>query len=91
MSKNTPWPWVADFRGERIVGADGNVVVHELNTNEDDARLIAAAPELLEALNALIPMFAEWHEEFPEHIGDKEYPALQQARAAIAKAEGETQ
>lgn len=55
-----------------------------------DARLIEAAPDLLEALTALIPMFAQWHEEFPEHIGDKEYPALQQARAAIAKAQGIT-
>ena len=51
---HTPGPWVIDFASERIYGTDGfgehQVVVYETNTNEEDIRLIAAAPELLDAL-----------------------------------------
>ncbi len=45
-----------------------------------NARLIAAAPELLAALRAMIER-AEWH-------GDKDADGLCGARAAVAKAEG---
>ncbi|WP_041862712.1 hypothetical protein [Bordetella petrii] len=58
-------------------------------TQEANARLIAAAPELLDALESLLPMLADWHDEFPDHVGDKEGPAIKAARAAIAKAKGE--
>lgn len=51
-----------------------------------NARLIAAAPALLDALQALLPMVQEWHDEFPRDIGDKEAPAIEAARAAIANA-----
>lgn len=59
-----------------------------------DARAIRAwnsrpaALALLEALQALLPMFAQWHEDFPDDVGHKEAPALAAARAAIAKATG---
>jgi hypothetical protein len=47
-----------------------------------DARLIAAAPELLLALEMLL----DWHiSETPE---DEEFSAVRGARAAIAKAKG---
>lgn len=54
-----------------------------------NARLIAAAPDLLSALEDLLPMFADWHKEFPDDVGDKEGTALDAARAAIAKATGQ--
>jgi hypothetical protein len=45
--------------------------------------------EFCSILESLIPMFAEWHQEFPEHVGDKEHGALLAARVAVAKARGE--
>lgn len=97
MTKNTrhtPGPWKA---GSASVSAPEtedrlglSVRIHGGNgaDNRANARLIAAAPDLLAALEALLPMVAEWHAEFPRHIGDKEPPAIQAARAAIAKATG---
>ena len=96
-TQHTPGPWtfgqvgkgqVFDIigpdltgRGREIVGsfrADQNAA-----TNNANARLIGAGPELLEALQALEPMF------------DNDSPLLtvykveiKQALAAIAKAEG---
>jgi hypothetical protein len=42
---------------------------------------------LVEALQALLPMVAEWHAEFPRDIGDKEPAAIAAARAALANVE----
>ena len=49
---------------------------------EANARLIAAAPELLEALEFLVE-----HVEY--YIGDKEFRPLENALFAIAKARGQ--
>ena len=63
----------------RIVSCHGVFVEGERKAN---ARLIAAAPELLEALKMTLP-------HLPHSIGDVLHPALSQARAAIARAKGE--
>ena len=86
-------------RGDRLGGRFkiANVLtpvyadVHEREAQETRANaiLIAAAPDLLEVLSELIPMFEEWHTDFPDHVGDKELHALMLARAAIAKAIGD--
>jgi hypothetical protein len=54
MSKFTPGPWrVSDLDRRAVVAADELVVADIVNwRNTDDARLIAAAPELLEAHEA---------------------------------------
>lgn len=57
-------------------GNDGNYA-----PNEDDARLIAAAPDLLEALKSIAEGCS-----FPED--DVQRACRDRARAAIAKAEG---
>lgn len=49
------------------------------------------ANDLLKALEAILPMLSDWHDEFPDHVGDKEGPAIKAASAAIAKAKGEQQ
>lgn len=54
------------------------------NAARDNARLIAAAPELLAALWECANLLAELQ------AGGAENPELDIARAAIAKAEGET-
>ena len=85
MSKHTPGPWVLESpeSGGRVLAQDEMATIIHTPTcspfNElviADARLIAAAPELLEALQMLL--------EFP-NTG----PATSAARAAIAKATGE--
>jgi hypothetical protein len=98
MDNHTPGPWTWKYgKGGyelKIMGANGSIVVagcgccgspfgHNL---EYDARLLAASPDLLEALEALLDV-----QEAPrEHIllGDWQR-AMDAARAAIKKARGE--
>lgn len=54
--------------------------------NEANARLIAAAPEMYEALRRLEKFTTEFLEEVP--VGTNNIDALRLARAALAKAEG---
>jgi hypothetical protein len=56
---------------------------HEFNAEQEaNARLIAAAPELLEALHEMIHQFDQFN------VNEFEAKAIKDARAAIAKAEG---
>lgn len=55
---------------------------------EADARLIAAAPDLLEALKGMLALDEENHQRYP---GDEDVcQEVQAARAAIARATGGT-
>lgn len=85
MSKFTPGPWstyVAKWPDKIVIRslfADGAERAQVAVTSAKNARLIAAAPDLLEALrDALCAL---------ECCG-KDYPAASKARAAIAKATG---
>jgi hypothetical protein len=88
-TQHTPGPWTfyrrsscdrGDSYGVRAP-APHHWVIPTLNINPADARLIAAAPDLLEALkDALCAL---------ECCG-KDYLAASKAQAAIAKATGET-
>ena len=96
MSKHTPGPWgVREAR--EMEGMDFDIVTdgpeyavaslycHMGESVEADARLIAAAPELLEALEYLVTA-----DDAPTP-GDREHTvreAISHARAAIAKARG---
>lgn len=72
----TPGPWTWD--GKFTVGIPHAMGDTFFRTNPEDARLIAAAPELLAACVFALNAFAE-----------DEAPSVQAAlRAAIAKAEG---
>jgi hypothetical protein len=81
MNKHTPGPWSVQYNdgmSADIVGAHERVAITYATENQShNARLIAAAPEMYEALQAII---AAKEEGFPE--------ALQMGRTAIAKAEG---
>jgi hypothetical protein len=106
--KGTPGPWAVNdqrangwMNNAMYVGSDctGQIlarVYNETNDEEANARLIAAAPELLEALQALFNAYVSvMKSEFdfpgrpwtPERDNDED--ALQ-AIAAIAKATGES-
>ena len=90
QSGHTPGPWHVDGTGIRALvrGADLTVVAlrHRLpgNIHEANARLIAAAPELLAALEAVrfycIPGM-NWTDEIGQEL-------LAKADAAIAKVHG---
>lgn len=99
MSKHTPGPWEVD-RNSTHAGAIANIF-HCLGNDwvevwskewpdseeiqEANARLIAAAPELLLALEMSIDALRERAEGYgePDHADD-----LKRALAAIAKAKG---
>jgi len=98
MSKHTPGPWIAaaygdygDYDGKCrvILGEGGDIrtaVVLGFNNPENaaNARLIAAAPDLLEALSSL----ASQHSESDLRADPDLHAAVKRARAAIAKATG---
>lgn len=89
MSKHTPGPWRVEADGN-IVDQDGCDVIashadaeggHYLAATEEDRRLIAAVPDLLEACEALLDAVVR---------RDHKDKALRTARAAIAKAKGQS-
>lgn len=91
MSAHTPGPWKAGNvenrtggRSAVLIWADGGDDLGEARTFAD-ARLMAAAPELLEALERMVAMFAD-HTQYDEE--GYETAAVAVARAAIAKAKG---
>lgn len=92
-TKHTPAPWmrVHNSRGRtyRIISSANETVtalpivggIDDFDENEANARIIAAAPELLAALEKLIAQTVA--------DGKPATHALLDARAAIAKAKGE--
>ena len=67
----------------RVTGVFGD------DTMRANARLIAAAPDLLDALRALLKAVAGLDAPMvTEHEAERREPALRAARAALAKAEG---
>ena len=83
MSKHTPGPWrigTPPPNGEQTIGTQHGLMVAVVTTGSGvptkaNARLIAAAPELLEALQEIV------------NAADGD-AGLKKARAAIAKATG---
>jgi len=107
MSKHTPGPWYQNKANPLVICAPDGFAdpwyVAEATTNcghsedqtEANARLIAAAPDLLEALVALDD---DWTSDFPDgpdtqlkfvKFADETLAIWRKARAAIAKAKGE--
>lgn len=101
MNKHTPGPW--ELRGTRLVtDKHGVVIAEKIGSNggcsESNARLIASAPELLEALEACLPYAEEQYRESKKRVFDDDEQEsanslkllIDKANAAIAKARGET-
>jgi hypothetical protein len=99
MTKHTPGNWVSECVGVSDAGPNG-VDVYEVNNGyrriaeymtEGDARLLAAAPELLEALRGILNApYLSIHTPAPD--AEQNAKAVQQAydaaRAAIRAATG---
>lgn len=89
--KWTPGPWQLrseDLRGGRywcviLPGCEESTDLHEDDNGEANSRLIAAAPELYEALAVMLGML-----NTSENPGDVLF-ACKQARLALAKARGD--
>ena len=89
MRSHTPGPWIIEDNpcvkpAVQVAAFDGVgnrhlQVIIQSHVREEDARLIAAAPELLEALELMI----DTHDE-----GGWPTASITIARAAIAKAKG---
>lgn len=100
MTNHTPGPWrVSKLGGEPMVyGPQGAQIVNMRDAlvfadeNEANARLIAAAPELLAVLQSFVNAWAEQIDKDKEVNGSDavDFIAgyLDDARAAIAKAKG---
>ena len=92
MSKHTPGPWSyigngdVVARSENYCGGEKDIASVFLTANDEDeanSRLIAAAPDLLEALREVLNNPAGDYD-----ASDGYENAVKQARAAIAKATG---
>lgn len=87
MTTHTPGPW---HRGTRfgqelyVFGPSDVAIIQAVNRR--DVPLIAAAPDLLEALKRM----EDWVRDIDDEDSRVPIDIRQQARAAIAKATGET-
>jgi hypothetical protein len=89
MNKHTPGPWaVSDISRDMIYDLNGELLALIIDGESDETKLanaclIAAAPDLLEALK----------ESLKEFLFDcyDDHPSAKRWRTAIAKATGETE
>ena len=97
-TKHTTGPWIT-FRcedGMEVLTKDAEsicVVKHygdpyDSKREEANARLIAAAPELLALMQDVLPILESMDHQREE--GDEPMPLIDQVRATIAKATGKT-
>ena len=96
MSKRSPGPWPTRESATHVTvtNARGDAVFHDDKRIPGvmvDARLIAAAPELLEALADAVIDFDNWAAHEDNHPHEHLVAWVEKARAAIAKAKGEEQ
>lgn len=91
MSKHTEGPWFADgVRFVRQLNGQRNVICRlPTQFKPADQSLIAAAPELLDALIGILDAAENFYIEGA--VNPDKCKDIQAARAAIAKANGETQ
>lgn len=74
-------------RGTCVYFGDGGIDVRGAPDAENRARLIAAAPELLEALTRLLK-HAKWHAAIADEVTPEARADIARADAAITKATG---
>ncbi|PCA96267.1 hypothetical protein [Pseudomonas aeruginosa] len=94
---HTPGPWVSRnnmvFGGKKCICSNVNAasptpqnIAEDVAMSIANARLIAAAPELLEALQGMIEVYGGQYNDDCLPKSSTELELIQQARAAIAKA-----
>jgi hypothetical protein len=95
-SKHTPAPWKAhestSIDPEWATVQAGQSIIANVNADTRqmaNAHLIAAAPELLEAIKALLKYDPDWARVDPNGFEELWNKVAIKARAAIAKANGQ--
>lgn len=97
--QHTPAPWTYEPASGWLAGKDtwdfvgpitgsGQIEVDCVFCSEADARLICAAPELLDACKASLALMADLEKSNTIQINQPGRLCADQVRAAIAKAEG---
>jgi hypothetical protein len=98
IARHTPGPWVYTLDAKGICGIHqsnnatgvpvriGEVVSNVQNQAEANARLIAGAPDLLEALDYLLEQTVDMDMKYGIALSEGEDDARAKALAAIAKA-----
>jgi hypothetical protein len=76
-----------EFLGTQVLEIASLYVAPGFSSVEDNARLIAAAPELLEACEALVELVNDLKSGYTFRDSDN-FPTLDKARAVIAGAKG---
>jgi len=97
MTDYTPGPWRVATKGPGLLGIYADASASDLiagiasaDNQEANARLMAAAPDLLAALEVALNDFDTWGEVWQSDDDDGvNFPAVNAIRAAIAKARGE--
>lgn len=88
-----PWQTATNFHQNCVADADGIAIGYALGTDKEaraNARLIAAAPDLLAALTTFVAQYVELVESGDAGVWDAEKDAkVIAARAAIKKAVGQ--
>lgn len=90
MPKSTPGPWHANIDenyATTVTNAEGVGIARVID--DDDARLIAAAPQMLEALEELVELKDRRHSLPVEIYQESREKAWNKCRAAITAAKGE--
>ncbi len=96
MSRHTPGPWTADSKAAQfgriaIKPAIGFAFGSENGEAIANARLMAAAPDLWEALERMLPYCRDGYYSTPEEHEEVIWrAAIERAEYALAKAKGET-
>jgi hypothetical protein len=83
--KHTPGPWQLADHMMGVIGADHHIVCLQVERSAD-SRLIAAAPELLEALRMCEAEFITLRARLSEPYARNARICIETAQAAIAKA-----
>ena len=88
MTNHTPGPWFVDQQGAPTIRRADGAVISGVPSNYADACLIAAAPDLLEALKAAAKHIHDEIWQFGARADSADTNTLKAINAAIAKAEG---
>ena len=99
MGKHNPGPWT--IAGEAANDMAGSAIIHDANgfpvastrswikeQHDANARLVAAAPELLAACKLQVANIEQWLETGVPASADESQQIYNALKAAIAKAEG---